>query len=52
MRSIGEAARKEVEAFLGTRVFLELWVNCGKKLDPKPPSLESIGLSTHFNPLS
>jgi len=34
LKKIGEAARKEIEAFVGRRVFLELWVNVEKDWTP------------------
>ncbi len=37
-------------SFLGDKSLFRIVGNCGKKLDPKPPSLESVGLSTRFNP--
>jgi GTP-binding protein Era len=43
LKRIGEAARKEVEALLGTRVFLELWVNVEKNWTQDPRALNRIG---------
>jgi GTP-binding protein Era len=43
MRRIGEAARKEVEAFLGTRVFLELWVTVERNWTQNPQALNRLG---------
>jgi len=43
LRKIGEAARKEVEALLGTRVFLELWVNVDKNWTRDPLALNRLG---------
>jgi len=43
LKKIGEAARKEIEAFLGTRVFLELWVNVEKNWTQDPRALDRLG---------
>jgi GTP-binding protein Era len=43
MKRIGEAARKEVEAFLGTRVFLELWVTVERNWTQNPKALDRLG---------
>ena len=43
LRKIGEAARKEVEALLGTKVFLELWVNVEKNWTRDPLALNRLG---------
>jgi len=43
MRRIGEAARKEVEAFLGIRVFLELWVTVERNWTQNPQALNRLG---------
>ena len=43
LRSIGEAARKEVEALLGKRVFLELWVGVEKDWTRDPRALNRLG---------
>jgi GTP-binding protein Era len=43
LRKIGEAARKEVEALLGTRVFLELWVSVEKNWTQDPRALNRLG---------
>jgi GTP-binding protein Era len=43
LKSIGEAARKEIEALLGTRVFLELWVNVEEKWTQDPHALNRLG---------
>ena len=43
LRKIGEAARKEVEAFLETRVFLELWVSVEKDWTHDPGALNRLG---------
>ncbi len=45
LRNIGEAARKEVEAFLETRVFLELWVSVEKDWTHDPHALNRLGYS-------
>ena len=49
LKGIGESARKEIESLLGTRVFLELWVECGEKLDSRPPRPRPIRLLTNLN---
>jgi GTP-binding protein Era len=43
LRKIGETARKEVEALLGTRVFLELWVSVEKNWTQDPRALSRLG---------
>ncbi len=43
LKKIGEAARKEIEAFLGTRVFLELWVKVEKNWTQAPRALDRLG---------
>ena len=43
LRKIGEEARKEVEALLGTKVFLELWVNVEKNWTRDPLALNRLG---------
>ena len=43
LRKIGEAARKEVETLLGTRVFLELWVSVEKNWTQDPRALNRLG---------
>jgi GTPase len=43
LKEIGEEARKEVEAFLGSRVFLELWVNVEKRWTQDPRALTRLG---------
>ena len=43
LKKIGEIARKEVEALLGTRVFLELWVNVEKNWTQDPRALNRLG---------
>jgi len=49
LKKIGEAARKEVEALLGTRVFLELWVNVEKNWTQDPRTLNRLGYSSTLN---
>lgn len=43
LKQIGETARKEVEALLGTRVFLELWVKVEKNWTRDPRVLKELG---------
>jgi GTP-binding protein Era len=43
LKNIGETARKEVEALLGTRVFLELWVSVEKNWTQDPQALNRLG---------
>jgi GTP-binding protein Era len=43
LKEIGEAARKEIEARLGARVFLELWVNVKKNWTQDPLALNQLG---------
>jgi len=43
LKKIGEAARKEAEAFLGMRVFLELWVKVEKNWTRDPHALNRLG---------
>jgi GTP-binding protein Era len=43
LKKIGETARKEVEPLLGTRVFLELWVNVEKNWTQDPRALNRLG---------
>jgi len=43
LRKIGEEARKEVEAVLGAKVFLELWVNVEKDWTRDPRALNRLG---------
>jgi len=49
LKKIGEAARKEVEAFLGTRVFLEVWVNVEKDWTRDPRALDRLGYPSVLN---
>ncbi len=46
LKKIGETARKEIEAFLGKRVFLELWVRVDKDWTRDPRSLDRLGYSS------
>jgi GTP-binding protein Era len=43
LKKIGEAARKEIEAFLGKRVFLELWVKVERDWTRDPRALDELG---------
>jgi GTP-binding protein Era len=43
LKTIGEAARKEAEAFLGRRIFLELWVSVDKNWTQDPRALDRLG---------
>jgi GTP-binding protein Era len=43
LKTVGEAARKDVEAFLGCRVFLELWVRVDKNWTQDPRALDRLG---------
>ncbi len=43
LKKIGEAARKEIETFLGKRVFLELWVKVVKDWTRDPRTLDELG---------
>ena len=43
LKKIGEAARKEIEAFLGMKVFLGLWVNVEKNWTRDPRALDELG---------
>ena len=52
MRRIGEAARKEVEAFLGIRVFLELWVTVERNWTQNPQALNRLGYPPTLNRVS
>jgi len=48
LKNIGETARKEVEALLGTRVFLELWVSVEKNWTQNPQALNRLGYLTNL----
>jgi GTP-binding protein Era len=43
LKNIGETARKEAEALLGTKVFLELWVSVEKNWTRNPQALNRLG---------
>lgn len=43
LKSIGQAARKDIEALLGTKVFLELFVKVKKDWREKPGALKEMG---------
>lgn len=45
LKKIGEAARKEIEAFLGKRVFLELWVKVERDWTRDSRALDELGYS-------
>jgi GTP-binding protein Era len=45
LKAIGERALKEVEAFLGKRVFLELWVSVAEHWTEDPRALDRLGYS-------
>ena len=49
LRKIGEEARKEAEAFWGTRVFLELWVNVEEGWTRDPRALNRLGYPPNLN---
>jgi len=49
LKKVGEAARKEIEAFLGTRVFLELWVKVEKNWTRDPRALDRLGYPVTLN---
>jgi GTP-binding protein Era len=49
LKKIGEVARKEVEALLGTRVFLELWVNVEKNWTQDSRALNRLGYPSSLN---
>jgi len=49
LKKIGETARKEVEALLGTRVFLELWVSVEKNWTRDPRALNWLGYPSTLN---
>jgi GTP-binding protein Era len=48
LKKIGEAARKEMEVFLGRRVFLELWVNVEKDWTHNPRAVSRLGYLSPF----
>jgi GTP-binding protein Era len=43
LKKIGERARREIEAFLGKKIFLELWVNVEKNWTQNPRALDRLG---------
>jgi GTP-binding protein Era len=43
LKKIGASARKEIEAFLGKRVFLELWVKVERDWTRDPRALDDLG---------
>ena len=43
LKKIGEAARKEAEALLGTKIFLELWVNVERNWTQDSRALNRLG---------
>jgi GTPase len=45
LKEIGSQAREEIEALLGTKVFLELWVRVEKDWREDPRALRRLGLS-------
>jgi GTP-binding protein Era len=45
LKEIGRLAREEIEALLGTRVFLELWVKEEKNWRENPRALRRLGYS-------
>lgn len=47
LKKIGEEARKEIEAFLGKRVFLELWVKVERDWTKDPRALDELGYLPH-----
>jgi len=49
LKKIGEDARKEAEAFWGTRVFLELWVNVEEHWTRDPRALNRLGYPSALN---
>lgn len=47
LKRIGEEARREIETFLGKKVFLELWVKVEKDWTRNPHILDELGYSPH-----
>lgn len=43
IKAIGSAARREIEALLGRKVFLELWVKCEPGWSKRPGRLAALG---------
>lgn len=46
LKKIGESARKEIEALLGKKVFLELWVDVNKNWTRDPRALDGLGYTS------
>ncbi|HLD47382.1 MAG TPA: KH domain-containing protein, partial [Desulfobaccales bacterium] len=46
LKAIGAEARGEIEALLGAKVFLELWVKVWKNWRKDPKALRALGLQT------
>jgi GTP-binding protein Era len=44
LKKIGRLAREEIEALLGAKVFLELWVKVEKNWREDPRALRRLGL--------
>lgn len=47
LKKIGSRARKEIEALLGKKVFLELWVNVERDWTRDPRALDRLGYPRH-----
>lgn len=47
LKKIGEEARREIETFLGKKVFLELWVKVEKDWTRNPRVLDELGYIPH-----
>jgi len=47
LKKIGSTARREIEALLGKKVFLELWVNVERDWTRDPRALDRLGYSRH-----
>ncbi|HSB03990.1 MAG TPA: GTPase Era [Thermodesulfobacteriota bacterium] len=47
LKKIGETARKEIQSFLGRKLFLELWVNVEKNWTRDPRVLDRLGYTAH-----
>jgi GTP-binding protein Era len=45
LKSVGEAARKDIEKQLGTKVFLQLWVKVYKNWRQDPRAVKMLGYS-------
>jgi GTPase len=50
LKKIGSTARKEIEALLGKKVFLELWVNVERDWTRDPQALDRLGYPRHSGP--